>query len=82
MKNSFQNRNKPKFVFIFWILGILRFCCFRKVKRQKSLFDKGSKRMDKHLDIIRIQRRLKENSIQLLALIRDQSTHKLSKFIA
>ena len=34
------------------------------------------------LDIIRISKKLKENSYQLLALMRDPATRKLSKLLA
>jgi hypothetical protein len=47
-----------------------------------ELYQKATERITKDLDIIRLTKQLKEKSIQLLALMRDPETRKLSKLLA
>lgn len=46
------------------------------------MYQKGIKRIEKDLDIIRLSNKLKENTFQLLALMSDPATRKLSKLLA
>jgi hypothetical protein len=47
-----------------------------------EFYSKATQRIQKDLDIIRLSKKLKENSLKLLALMRDPSTRKLSKLLA